>query len=161
MQFLRFMAGLFLALCLVSPVYASPSPFSGKTVTRVDIKDEEGNPWPRPEQVLPLITVPPGAAFSGAAVRESISLLYLKGMFKDVRVDAFPDEGGVRLEYTLFPTTVVEKVAIHGNDALSTSMISEAIPPVEGRELQKLSAIRADILALYQAQGLYETTVSF
>src|SRR5574341_847366 len=154
MKSLQILTGMIVVICLISPAYASPSPFTGKIVTRIDVRDEQGNPWSRPEQVLPLITVRPGDAFSSAAVRESISLLYLKGIFKDIRVDAFSDEGGVRLEFVLFPTTVVEKVAVHGRKALSATMINDAIPPIEGRELrdEKLAAVRTDILALYQAQ---------
>jgi outer membrane protein assembly factor BamA len=93
--------------------------FSGKTITRVDINDDQGKPWSRPEQILPLTLVKPGVVFSGAAIRDGISLLYLKGLFKDIRVDAFPDDGGVRLEYTLFPITVVEKTVIQGRPPLT------------------------------------------
>src|SRR5574337_624000 len=148
-------AGCLLLLWLVSPVFASSSSLFGKTVTRIDIRDDQGNPWPRPEQVLSLITFKPGDPFSAPAVRDTISLLYLKGLFKDVRVDAFPDGEGVRVEYTLFPITVVEKIAIHGNDAISKSTIRDAAAGIEGKELldKKLSAIKTDILAHYQAEG--------
>ncbi|HEY6010768.1 MAG TPA: POTRA domain-containing protein, partial [Nitrospirota bacterium] len=159
----RIVAGIILAWCLLFPAHAPSSELSGKTVTRIDIRDDQGRPWPRPEQVLSLITLQPGAALSAQAVRESISLLYLKGLFRDIRVDAFPDEGGARLEFVLFPITVVGKIKIHGNSAISTSSISEAIASLEGHELrdEKLSAARTDILALYQAQGFYETSVAF
>ena len=149
----RIVAGIILAFCLLFPAHASPSEFTGKTITRIDIKDDQGKPWPRPEQVLALITLHPGASYSGPAVRDSISLLYLKGIFRDIRVDAFPEENGVRLEFVLFPTTIVGKIAVHGNDAVSTSAITDAVASLEGKELrdEKLSAARTDILALYAA----------
>lgn len=163
MKLLRLSAGCLLLLWLASPVFASSPSLSGKTVTRIDIKDDQGNPWPRPGQILTLIGFKPGDPLSAPAVRDSISLLYLKGLFKDVRVDAFPDGEGVRVEYTLFPITVVEKIAIHGNNALSTSAIREAAAGIEGKELldKKLSALKTDILALYQAEGFYEAAVDF
>jgi outer membrane protein assembly factor BamA len=163
MKSLRILAGTVLVLCLVSPAFTSSSPFSGQIITRIDVRDEQGAPWPRPEQVLPLITARPGDAFSSSAVRESISLLYLKGIFKDIRVDAFSDEGGVRLEFVLFQTTVIEKVVVHGGKTVSETMIRDALPSLEGKELrdEKLPGIRSDILALYQAQGFYETSVAF
>ncbi|HEX9021388.1 MAG TPA: outer membrane protein assembly factor BamA [Nitrospirota bacterium] len=132
-------------------------------MTRIDIRDDQGNPWPRPGQILSLIPFRPGDPLSAPAVRDSIALLYLKGIFKDIRVDAFPDGEGARVEYTLLPITVVEKIEIHGNDALSTSAIRDAAAGIEGKELldKKLSALKTAILALYQAEGFYKAEVDF
>src|SRR5512135_2556802 len=97
----------FLAISL--PAYSAPSPFAGLTITRIVLKDDRGNPLTHPEQVNRLIGVKPGDPFSGPAIREGIALLYLMGTFKDIRVDGFPEDNGVRLEYTFFPITVVDK----------------------------------------------------
>ena len=42
-------------------------------------------------------------------------------------MDAFPDAGGVRLEYTLVPMTIVQKIVITGNDALTTAKIRDIL----------------------------------
>src|SRR5512141_150293 len=104
-----------LSLCLLLPaesVHAAPSPFTGLPITRIIVKDDLGKPWSRPDQIEELISVRPGAPFSSPAIRDGISLLYLKGTFKDILVEAFPEDGGVRLEYTFIPVTVVDKVVI-------------------------------------------------
>lgn len=155
-------AGCLLAL-LISPAYSSPSSYSGLTITRIELKDDQGKPWPKPAQALPLIAVKPGDRLSGAAVREGIATLYLKGTFKDIRVEAFPDNGGVRLEYVLTPITVVDTIVIHGNSAISTNTIRDTLASIEGKELreEKLSSLKADLLALYQAEGFYDAAVAF
>jgi len=163
MKLPQLLAGGLLALLLISPAHASPSRFAGLTIMRIDITDDQGRPWPRPGQILSLIGQKPGAVFSVPAVRDGISLLYLKGLFRDIRVEAFPDNSGVRLVYRVAPITVVEEVKIHGNHALSTGTITEGLGSMEGKELRddRLSALRADLLALYQAEGYYDASVNF
>src|SRR3990172_1488812 len=140
-----------------------PAGFDGLTVTPITLKDDRGNLWPQPERLLPLIVQRPGAPFSRSDIRQGLEYLYLKALFKDVRVDAFPDGGGVRLEYTLFPITIVAKLAIHGNHELSSRAIREALSGLEGRELpqEKLFDISTNIQTLYQAEGFYDTRVRF
>ena len=163
MKSFLFLAGCVLALLFVSPAYPSPSPFTGKIITRIELKDEQGNPWPKPEQALPLIAVKPGDRFTGAAIREGLATLFLKGLFTDIRVEAFPDNGGVRLEYVLARRTIVDELVIHGNSAISTNTIRDALAALEGKEPreEKLSSLRADLLALYQAEGFYDAAVTF
>lgn len=140
-----------------------PAGLDGLTVTTITLKDDRGNLWPQPERLLPLIVQRSGTPFSRSDIRHGLEYLYLKGLFKDIRVEAFPDTGGVRLEYTLFPITIVAKVAIHGNHELSGSTIREALSELEGRELpqEKLFDISTNIQTLYQAEGFYDTRVRF
>lgn len=156
------MAGVLLVLLLISPAYPSPASFSGLTITRIEIKDDRGALWPKPEQVLSLIVVKPGDRFSGAAIREGIATLYLKGSFTNIRVEAFPDNGGVRLEFVLFQKTIVDAIAVHGNNALSTSTIRDILAGIEGKEPreEKLALLKADLLTLYQTEGFYNADVT-
>ena len=150
-------------ITLVSPVHASAGSYSGMTITRIEVKDDRGEPWPRPGQVLPLIVVKQGDLLTGSAVREGIATLYLKGIFKDIRVEAFPDDGGVRLEYVVTPITVVDTIAIHGNSAVSTGTILDMLASIQGKELreEKLSSLKTDLLAYYQSEGFYDAAVAF
>jgi outer membrane protein insertion porin family len=153
----------FCVLLLALPNQSFSSQFPGLPVTQVVIQDDEGHPWPHPERITPLINVKPGDAFSSEAIRNGISYLYLKGLFKDVRVDGFPGNGGVKLVYTLIPITAVDNVVIKGNHALSTSKIMDAIPGVEGKELRedKFPEYRTAIATLYQSEGYHDTIVDF
>ncbi len=127
MKSLHWLAGCAIVLLLTSPAYPSPVSFSGLTITRIDIKDDHGEPWPNPDQVLPLIMVKPGDRFTGPAIHDGIATLYLKGLFKDIRVEAFADNGGVRLEYIVTPITIVDKIVIHGNSAVPTGTILDML----------------------------------
>jgi outer membrane protein insertion porin family len=133
------------------------------TITRIEVKDDLGEPWPKPGQVLRLIAVKIGDRLTGSAVREGIATLYLKGIFKDIRVEAFPDDGGVRLEYVVTPITVVDTIAIHGNSGVSTSTILDTLAGIKGKELreEKLPSLKAGLLALYQSEGFYDAAVAF
>src|SRR5512143_124215 len=163
MKLLRPAAVLLFMLMFSSTAFPAASGFSGRPVTAIVIKNDLGDPWPHPEQVLPLIEVKPGDRFSSQAIRDGIGYLYLKGLFRDIRVDGFPDGDGVRLEYTLFPITVVDKIVINGNNALSKGNILEVLTGIEGKELreEKLPGYRANIIALYQSEGFYNALVSF
>ncbi len=163
MKSLYLTAGGLLLLLFLSSAYAVTPSFSGLTITRIDIQDDYGHPLKTPDQVLQLLGLKPGDQYSGPAIRQGISLLYFKGTYKDIRVEAFPDKGGVRLTYVLVPITVVRKMVIAGNSSISTDAIRDAVPRIEGKELheEKFPSLRADILALYQTEGFYDTVVTF
>jgi outer membrane protein insertion porin family len=140
----------------------STSSFDGLTVTRILLKDDSGNPLTESGQINQVIGVKPGDPYSGTAIREGLALLYLKGTFKDIRIDGFPENGGVRLEYTFFPITIVDRVVIKGNSALSQTEINEALPHLSGKELRedRFSAVKVDLEQLYQAHGFSEASFS-
>jgi outer membrane protein insertion porin family len=150
-----------LSLALPGPSYSSS--FSGLTVTQIVLQDDAGRTWPKPEQVTPLLNVKAGDRFSSAAIREGIAYLYLKGLFRDIRIESFPDAFGVKLVYTLVPITVVDRVVITGNHVMSATKLMDAIPGVEGRELRedKFPELRDTIATLYQSAGYYDTGVVF
>jgi outer membrane protein insertion porin family len=159
-----FAAGLFvfaLLSMLISPAHSDD--FSGLPVTRIILKDDLGNPWPNPEQLLPLLVVRQGVALSQSDVRKGIEYLYLKGRFRDVRVEGFPEGEGVRLEYTLYPTTIVRELVIEGNDEIPTDRLKEILGRIEGREFreEKLAAFRQEVLALCRSEGFFEAGVEF
>jgi len=148
-------------LLLISPAYSTD--FSGLPVTTIEFKDDHGAAWPHSEKLMPLLVIKPGAPFSGSDIRAGVEYLYLKGLFKDVRVDAFPDAAGVRLEYTLVPVTIVQKVVLRGNKNMPTDRLDEILGKLEGKEFRedKLPGIGADILLLYQADGYFDARVKF
>lgn len=155
-----FLTGL-LFLSFSSP--ASAADVYGLPITRIVFKYEDGRLLPKFDQLQPLIGIRPGDRLSATAVRESISYLYLKGLFRDIRADAYPEQEGVRLEYALTPMTIVEKIVVRGNQVLSAGTIREALMRVEGREYreEKLTSLRENILTLYQAAGYYDASVVF
>lgn len=160
-------SGVFLAtvLCgfLILPPLSFSSPFSGLIVSRIAVQDDQGKPWPDTGEIIPLIGVKAGEVFSGEHISNGISYLYLTGRFRDVRVEGFHDNGGVKLVYTLVPITVVQEIKIRGSRALAASRIRELLRGVEGRELRedRFPDYRAGISTLYQSEGYYGAVVDF
>jgi outer membrane protein insertion porin family len=154
-------AAVLLLLALSAPLFASP--FTGLTVTRIEVQDDLGRPWKDLGQINQLMVVKTGDRFSSEAVRDGISYLYLTGKFRDIRVDGFADGGGVRLVYTLVPVTVVNAILVRGNKELPASRIRGELRGVEGRELRedKFPDYRTGIQLLYQAEGYYGAEVDF
>ena len=161
MNCFRPLLAVLLLLSLPAAIFAAE--LSGLPVTTIILKDDLGRPLPDHDSLLPLVEVKPGDPFSRQAVRKGLGYLYLERKFRDIRVDAFPEDGGVRLEYTFLPVTIVEKVVIRGNRFLPDRIIREALPGVEGKELREdlFPDIRANIQAGYQAEGFYDVRVNF
>lgn len=159
-----FPAAVFCAAILSCPaLWGHAFDFSGRPVQEIVFQDELGNPWPEARRLLPLLATTYGSRFSYDTVRADVEYLYLKGLFKDIRVDAFPKDNGLKLVYTLFPVEVVEKVTVSGTRALPRSSVLELVSKLEGRELRedRLSDLRIDILALYHAEGYFGAKVDF
>ena len=142
---------------------AQAADIDGKPITSILLQDDRGIPWLEPADVEPLLMVRTGDLLDRDAVRRGIVYLYLKKKFSDIQVEAVPENGGVRLEYTLVPMTLVSKVVIRGNHHLHGSAIPDAIDSVVGKELREegFFEMRAAIQALYQAKGYYDVRVSF
>jgi outer membrane protein insertion porin family len=152
---------LLLLLCIPAAGFAAD--LSGLPVTTIILKDDLGRPLPDVDSLLPLIEVKPGDLFSRQVVRKGIGYLYLEGKFRDVRVEAFPEEGGVRLEYTFVPIIIVERIVLRGNWALSNNAVRDAARGIEGKELREdtFPDIRTNIQARYEAEGYYNVRVNF
>lgn|SRR5574341_76727 len=154
---------LVLALPFICAFPAQSADYSGLPITRIHFKDDLGNPWPDPGRLLPLAVAKQGSPFSRGDIRQGLEYLYLNGRFRDIRVEAFPEDNGVRLEYTLFPVTIVEKVAIEGNHAMSTSRLKDILGRTGGKEYreEKLAELRRDVLSLYEIEGYFDADVEF
>ncbi|MBS1192900.1 MAG: family outer membrane protein, partial [Nitrospirae bacterium] len=156
-------AGILLFIACSLPLAAPAVELDGLPVTGIILKDDLGQPLPDHDNLLTLIEVKPGDLFSRQMVRKGIGYLYLTGKFRDIRVEAFPDQAGVRLEYTLVPIIIVERIVLRGNHSLPDRVIRNAVRGVEGKELREenFSDILAEIQARYQAEGFYNTRVTF
>ena len=156
-------AGLLSLIVLCFSLPAAAADLDGLPVTRIILKDDQGRPWPDAANLLTLTQARPGEPFSREAVSRGISYLYLKKLFRDVRVDAFPEDGGVRLEYTLVPLVFVDRIVLRGNRSLPDRDLLAAIPGVEGKELREdaFPDIKTNIQTRYQEEGFSNVLVNF
>jgi outer membrane protein insertion porin family len=161
MNCFRPLLAILLLIGIPATIFAAD--LSGLPVTTIILKDNLGKPLTDVESLLPLIDVKVGDLFSRQSVRKGVTYLYLAGKFRDIRVDAYPENDGVRLEYTFFPIIIVDSIVLRGNHALPDRVIREAVRGIEGKELREdmFPDIRTNIQTSYQAEGFYNVRVSF
>ncbi|MEK6631417.1 MAG: POTRA domain-containing protein [Acidobacteriota bacterium] len=130
-----------LAWGVAPPALAQPSidALVGQPV--VDLRvTSRGAPWNDP-QTSALLVIRPGQPLSMADVRETIAHLMSLGRFQDVRVQAVPAPGGVRVDLDLVPLRTIRRVVFQGrlglpDDVLRAGVVDRFGPaPQEGRAL--------------------------
>ncbi|HEY3346870.1 MAG TPA: POTRA domain-containing protein, partial [Nitrospirota bacterium] len=112
-------------------------------------------PGKLPDSMEDVTGVHKGEAFSGKTIRESIKLLYLKGIFETITVEGSDTPEGVIITYRLVPKIRVVKIKIHGNDSLSKKKILEKVALKERDFIDSalINKTRDNIIKLYRDEG--------
>jgi len=156
------LGGLLLAIILTvmgfvpGPVRAE-LPLRGQAVNRV-VLDAPGLD---PIEGLSYVEIRAGDRFSVEAVRRSIKLLYLLGLYGQVRVTATQEADGLALRFACTPKTSVVAVDILGAEAVGLETLKRMCRLRRGEEYDhwKMEASAADMQALYRKRGYRKTRV--
>ncbi len=102
-----------------------------------------------------------GEPFSVENTREDVKALYGMGFFEDVKVDAEPFEGGVKLTYIVKERPLVGRVLIKGNKKIKSKEIRKELKPLPFSIANEniINENIAKITQMYQAKGYYDTKV--
>jgi outer membrane protein assembly complex protein YaeT len=145
--------------CLLGLLLGAPAPAQEREALvghRVEAIRFEGDGLD-PAEALGYLEFGPGDRLSLGAVRRSVKLLYLLGLFGQVRVTARAAgaEGGLELTYHLEPKSLVRKVEVVGPDALSEAELMRLSRLQRGDEYDhfKLEASVGDMLSRYRRRG--------
>lgn len=144
-----FLAGLIVILSsLVASMYCEAAE---PVVAAVEID----YPAEVPAGVKELILVKPGEPLSAKKVRDSIKLLWLKGIFQDIVVEGKDTPSGVVLIYHLIPRIRVDNVRVKGNHEISKKKIINRIALKEGDFIDEslMEKSKAEIKKLYDEEG--------
>jgi outer membrane protein assembly complex protein YaeT len=151
------------ALCIVSAtaLHSQSASLEGERVVEIRVVEENGRPV---EGYLPKFQLQEGQPFELEAERHSLRALYRSGDFADIRVEAIPVAGGIRVDFVVRRNFYYNTVRVEG--------IRE--PPSEGQALSALrlglgepfreSAVRdalnrlADVL---HEEGLYQAKLDY
>jgi outer membrane protein insertion porin family len=109
------------------------------------------------------IRVKVGEPFTQAAADEDTKSLYLTGYFKNIRVTAAPEGGGVDLTYLVQGKVILtDPVIIVGNKKMSIKKIRKKITSKKGEPLdeRKLFEDALAIKDMYEKAGYQKTTVT-
>ncbi|MDO8445666.1 MAG: outer membrane protein assembly factor BamA [Deltaproteobacteria bacterium] len=104
-----------------------------------------------------------GAPFSRKALKKGIKLLYLKGGFSDISVDAEESEGKIRLYFIFTLNERVGKVSFSGNRRISTRYLEDIVTIQEWDEfnLRSIQKQGAAIKDFYRKNGYFLCEVEF
>lgn len=104
-----------------------------------------------------------GAPFSRKALKKGIKLLYLKGGFSDISVDAEESEGKIRLYFKFILNERVGKVSFSGNRRISTRYLEDIVTIEEWDEfnLRAIQKQGAAIKDFYRKNGYFLCEVEF
>jgi len=102
-----------------------------------------------------------GDPFSIRAVRNCISSFYQKRIFKDIVVEAFEEDDGVRLRYTFVGRLKVGDVKIKGHNFFSTRQLKSTAGLKRGAELtdDMIEEGKRRITGLYRDSGFFDASV--
>lgn len=110
-----------------------------------------------------IIDIKEGAPYSKKALNKGVKLLYMKGRFSDISVDAVETGGDISLSFIFMLKERVGKVYLSGNREVSNRRLNEVLIIEEWDELN-LKAVERQALAIkefYRKKGYYQGEVSF
>ncbi|MEK6725107.1 MAG: outer membrane protein assembly factor BamA [Deltaproteobacteria bacterium] len=110
-----------------------------------------------------IIDIKEGAPYSRKGLSKGIKLLYMKGRFSDISVDAAETGGNISLSFIFTLKERVGKVYISGNRGISNRRLNEVLIIEEWDELN-LKAVEKQALAIkefYRKKGYYRCEVNF
>ena len=139
---------LMVLLNVVPPLHAQEGP----TVKGIEIRGlkrvDEGAIRKRLSQKV-------GQPLSGEAVSSDIKKIYKMGYFEDVRVEAEPFEGGVRLVYVVKEKPTIVRVDFQGNEEFDDDKLREQVTITPGA-IEDATLIRDNVSrlkAFYESEG--------
>ncbi len=112
-------------------------------------------PGELPPDVRGLIPIHEGDTFSRKKVRDSIKLLYLKGMFEEIIVEGTDTPEGLLLKFNLVPRLLIDRIRVDGEDYVSKKKIVEKLLLKEGDfvDASLIEKSRLAVLKLYEEEG--------
>ncbi|MHB8173718.1 MAG: outer membrane protein assembly factor BamA [Nitrospirota bacterium] len=118
-------------------------------------------PGKLPPDVYQLVEVKKGGPLSPRLIRDSIKLLYLKGLFKNIIAEGQNTPQGTVVTFRLIPKIRITRVKINGNKELPGKKIIARMALKEGDfiEPQRLKETNDAVLRLYRDNGFPQAKV--
>ena len=133
----------------------------GQRVTEVAVIDASGQPA---REKIPALPLEAGKSFDFQKERDSLRVLYQMGDYSNIRVDAKPQEGGVRVEFIVQPNFYNNVIRIDGLKSPPTEPAALAALRLPLGEPFRESAVRSGVQRLQDTlhdEGLYLSKVTW
>lgn len=149
--------GLLALVLAFSPQPGTPESFEGQVIRSIEYT---GNRTLTPETMNFYLGIEEGMILDGAALNQNLYRLWSTNLVDDIRVEAFPAEGGVHLKVEVRERPILRSVQYEGLKRVSRTDIqdkiaSERITVREGDPLNfgELYRLKALIERLYREKG--------
>jgi len=158
----RYLIGFALGLLCVWPAAAqttAPAAGEGKKIVAIEF---EGLDSIKSENLLPLLKLKVGEAYSADAGRDDIRTLFSTGNFTDeLKVQTVERDGGVAVVFHVRENPIINKIGVVGNQKIPSDRIVGALPVREGQIFKNQTAreVQEAVYKLYRAKGYSQTQV--
>ncbi|MFQ5455143.1 MAG: outer membrane protein assembly factor BamA [Nitrospirota bacterium] len=130
----------------------------GKVITSINVKSQSkiGS-----EELINIININVGDNYSSEKIRKSLDILYKKGIYKDIIVEADLIDNGILLRYTLIKKILISKIKVRGNRTVPIREILK-ISGVKDREEftpDILKKVVLNVSTYYRTRGYFHVTI--
>jgi outer membrane protein insertion porin family len=144
----------FLLIVLTSQVLYASQRFSNKRIRNIII-DSPINISKR--DIRDLILLKKGDMYSRSLIRRSLELIYARGLFSNIIIEAIPVSNEIDIIYHLIPKDFIKGINVRGNKIISKDDILSIIDIKEGDEYYPEKVYKAinRLKAEYKKRGYY------
>ena len=131
-------------------------------VRRMVSVEVSGNRYVESDAILANVESKAGDAFSKKQISRDVRALFATGYFKDVRVEGFPEAGGLKIVFIVVENPLIASLEILGNDEIPDKDLKPKLGLKPGRVYSaiKLRKDRNTIRKAYLKKGYYQLDVT-
>jgi len=144
-----FLLTLIIILSFLSAGYAD---FQGKKIVGIDFT---GNVRAKEKELRTILNIKAGDLYSLKEIRRSLNLIYAKGIYENILVDAIEQDEGVFITYNLIGKYLVRKVRVKGNfPFLKDTILKEATIKINGEYITvQIESYVKRLISFFESQG--------
>ena len=145
---------VFLTVLLLSRVA------SAETIRSIEVK---GNTITSSDTIIGIIQSRVGSEFSETLIDKDVKALFNSGRFKDVWIEHFYENGGVRLVINVVETPIVTKLVFEGNKVIKAKKLEKEIKLNLYSQISQSSILEAidKIKEMYEKKGYNLVEVTY
>ncbi|MBI3354467.1 MAG: outer membrane protein assembly factor BamA [Nitrospirae bacterium] len=154
-----YVASLIILFSILLPARAfSDEDIEDRKILNIEVESRTGITAP---EIVSITGIKAGEPYSARKIRKGIELLFKKGIFSDIIVDAVDKEDGVVLKFILKEKVLISDIRIEENAIISTKEISGLIKIKKGDEYSRRKTEEtAEIIGNYYRQkGFFKAEV--
>ena len=150
-----------IAAAIIMFLYVLPVPCAYSGMTVISEVEYIGLTRIGTEELTDIMSIRAGDVFDTDVLGEAVKRAYLKGVFRDVRVESEVYGDGLKLRFILEEIPLIRKIVVEGNKHFSSRRIKDIIPYREDEDFKEELAAhaRSNLLDFYNRKGFADARV--